>query len=190
MQLGVALAVCSGQWDVSDSVIWVLCRIRHSLLPDGIWRQPSRDNIIIVWPQKVSLWVEISTWRRFKSSIMIGGILRRLVGRPGLGICLICIVTHVSWAAALQDLEGVVLNSLFYQWGGPKTTSRYLQILPIFILALALGCRFCLLSAVYELSCYTSFRCHPYFWKYSLDLFLNFHPKIMYKTFPASRNSS
>lgn len=75
LQLGVVLAVCSGQQDISESVIWLLCPLCHSLLPDGIWQQPSRDNIIIAWPQRVSLWVEISTWRKIKSSIMIGDIL-------------------------------------------------------------------------------------------------------------------
>lgn len=49
-------------------------------------------EISIVWPQKVSLQVEISSWRRIKSSIMIGDILGWLM----IGLILEYAVAYIS----------------------------------------------------------------------------------------------
>lgn len=49
-------------------------------------------EISIVWPQKVSLQVEISSWRRIKSSIMIGDILGWLM----IGLILEYAIAYIS----------------------------------------------------------------------------------------------
>lgn len=57
----------------------------------------------------------ISAWRRVKDTLMIGGILGWFINKwkTGIGIHLICIVTHMlAKAFSPWDREEIILNSV------------------------------------------------------------------------------
>lgn len=86
---------------------------------------------------------------------MMGGILGWFINKwkTGIGIRLICIVTHMlAKAFSPWDREEIILNSV-PQIGRSKDLLRQLQILPVSVPALASGSHFSSVSPTRASSC-------------------------------------